>query len=173
MPTRISNPGSELVAEFRLYPMRQRGFSLLELIVVITIIGLSYVLLPKMVFSGVSGAELRSNARAVATGLRLARDAAINSKREAVLSIDMENRQFTLPNDTKLHKLNEQLDVKLYTSQADLISEKIGSIRFYPDGSSNGGRVTVAAGERGYEIDVDWLTGHVTIKDKPAGDGRG
>ncbi len=153
--------------------MRQRGFSLLEVIVVITIIALSYTLLPKMIFGGVSGAELRSNARAVATGLRLTRDAAINTKREAVLSINMENREFTLPNDTKLHKLNNQLDVKLYTSEADLISDKIGMIRFFPDGSSNGGRVTVAAGERGFEIDVDWLTGHVTIKDKPTGDGRG
>ena len=153
--------------------MRQRGFSLLEVIVVITIIGLAYVLLPKMVFSGVSGAELRANARAVATGLRIARDAAINTKREAVMSLDMENRQFTLPNNTKLHKLHEQLDVKLYTAQADLISEKVGTIRFFPDGSSNGGRVTVGTGERGFEIDVDWLTGHVTIKDKPAGDARG
>lgn len=153
--------------------MRQRGFSLLEVIVVITIIGLAYVLLPKMVFSGVSGAELRANARAVATGLRIARDVAINTKREAVLSLDMENRQFTLPNNAKLHKLHELLDVKLYTAQADLISEKVGTIRFFPDGSSNGGRVTVGTGERGFEIDVDWLTGHVTIKDKPAGDARG
>ncbi|MBC7625387.1 MAG: GspH/FimT family pseudopilin [Aeromicrobium sp.] len=153
--------------------MRQRGFSLLEVIVVITIIGLAYVLLPKMVFSGVSGAELRANARAVATGLRIARDVAINTKREAVLSLDMENRQFTLPNNAKLHKLHELLDVKLYTAQADLISEKVGTIRFFPDGSSNGGRVTVGTGERGFEIDVDWLTGHVTINDKPAGDARG
>ena len=153
--------------------MRQRGFSLLEVIVVITIIALSYTLLPKMVFSGVSGAELRSNARAVATGLRRARDAAINTKREAVMSINLESREFTLPNDAKLHKLNEKLDVKLFTSEADQISDKVGMIRFYPDGSSNGGRVTVAAGERGFEIDVDWLTGHVTIKDKPVGDSRG
>ena len=152
--------------------MRQRGFSLLEMIVVITIIGLAYTLLPKMVFSGVSGAELRSNARAVATGLRIARDAAINTKRETVLSLDMENRMFTLPNDPKLHKLNDQLDVKLYTAAADVISDKVGTIRFFPDGSSNGGRVTVAAGERGFEIDVDWLTGHVTINDKPVGGPR-
>ena len=153
--------------------MRQRGFSLLEVIVVITIIALAYTLLPQMVFSGVSGAELRSNARAVATGLRRARDAAINTKREAVMLINLENREFTLPNDAKLHKLNDKLDVKLYTSEADLISDKVGTIRFFPDGSSNGGRVTVAAGERGFEIDVDWLTGHVTINDKPAGDVRG
>ena len=153
--------------------MRQPGFSLLEVMMVLVIIALSYLLLPKLVFSGVSGAELRSNARAVATGLRLTRDAAINSKRESVLSLNLESREFTLPNDIRLHKLNDKLDVKLYTAEADLISDKVGTIRFYPDGSSNGGRVTVAAGERGFEIEVDWLTGHVTIKDKPVGESRG
>ncbi|MBL8525340.1 MAG: GspH/FimT family pseudopilin [Betaproteobacteria bacterium] len=153
--------------------MRQRGFSLLELIVVITIIGLAYTLVPKMVFGGVSGAELRSNVRAVAAGLRLAREAAISTKREAVLTLDLDNRTFTVQNDSRVHKLNETLEVKLYTSQADLVTEKIGAIRFYPDGSSNGGRVTVAAGDRSFEVDVDWLTGHVTINDKISTDSRG
>lgn len=151
----------------------QHGYSLLELVVVIVIMGLAYTLLPKMVFSGVSGAELRSNARAVATGLRLTRDAAINTRREAVMMLDLESREFLVQNDPKTHKLHEKLDVKLYTSQADLITDKVGSIRFYPDGSSNGGRVTVGAGGRAFEVDVDWLTGHVTIKDGPAGDARG
>ena len=100
--------------------MRQSGFSLLEVMMVLVIIAMSYMLLPKLVFSGVSGAELRSNARAVATGLRLARDAAINTKRESVLSINLESREFTLPNDTRLHKLNDKLDVKLHrTSRSD------------------------------------------------------
>lgn len=145
---------------------RQHGFSLIEVIVVIVIMGLAYTLVPKMVFSGVSGADLRSNARAVATGLRVTRDTAINTRREAVMSVDLEKREFMVQNDAKVHKLHEQLDVKLYTSQADLITDKIGSIRFYPDGSSNGGRVTVAAGGRAFEVDVDWLTGRVTINDK-------
>ncbi|MEO8101066.1 MAG: GspH/FimT family pseudopilin [Betaproteobacteria bacterium] len=152
--------------------MGQQGYSLLEVIVVIVIMGLSYTLLPKMVFSGVSGAELRSNVRAVATGLRLTRDAAINTRREAVMTLDLESREFTVQNDVKVHKLHDKLDVKLYTSQADLITDKVGSIRFYPDGSSNGGRVTVSAGGRAFEVDVDWLTGRVSIKDGPAGDGR-
>jgi len=152
--------------------MLQRGFSLLEILVVIVIIGASYALLPKMIFSGVSGAELRSNVRAVATGLRLTRDAAINTRREAVMTLDLENRQFTVQNDAKVHKLHDKLDVKLYTSQADLITDKVGTIRFYPDGSSNGGRVTVSAGGRAFEVDVDWLTGRVSIKDGPIGDGH-
>jgi general secretion pathway protein H len=153
--------------------MRQSGFSLLEIIVVLVIIAMSYTLLPKMVFSGVSGADLRANVRAVATGLRLTRESAINTRREAVMTLDLENRVFTVQNDAKVHKLHEQIDVKLYTSQADLITDKVGTIRFYPDGSSNGGRVTVGAGGRAFEVDVDWLTGRVSVKDAPAGDLRG
>ena len=45
------------------------------------------------------------------------------------------------------------------------VDDKIGSIRFYPDGGSNGGRITVASGERKFEVDVDWLTGRVAILD--------
>ena len=57
------------------------------------------------------------------------------------------------------------IELKLFTAQSDLVSEHAGAIRFYPDGGSNGGRVTLAAGERKYEVDVDWLTGRVAILD--------
>lgn len=153
----------------------QRGFTLIEMVVVIVLIGLAYTLLPKLAFGGVSGPELKSNVRAVATGLRMARDAAINTKREAMLTIDLDARIFTVQNDSRVHKLNEKIDVKLYTAQADLVSEKVGSIRFFPDGSSNGGRVTIGAGGRDFAVDVDWLTGRVTISELAglAGDPRG
>jgi general secretion pathway protein H len=36
-------------------------------------------------------------------------------------------------------------------------------VRFFPDGGSNGGRITLAAGDRKYDVDVDWLTGRVAI----------
>jgi general secretion pathway protein H len=150
---------------------RARGFSLIEIMLVLVIVVIAYAFLPRAIFSGVSGAELRSNVRAVATGLRMARDKAIHSKREAALTLDLENRSFTVPADDKQHKLNDLLEVKLFTAEADLISEKVGSIRFYPDGSSNGGRVSIGAGGRVFEIDVDWLTGHVTIGEKQ-GDAR-
>ena len=38
-------------------------------------------------------------------------------------------------------------------------------MRFFADGGSNGGRVTLAAGERKFDIDIDWLTGRVAIQD--------
>ena len=97
----------QVSARHRTYRL-QRGYSLLELVVVIVIMGLAYTLLPKMVFDGVSGADLRSNARAVATGLRLTRDAAINTRREAVMTLDLESREFSVQNDPKPHKLHEK-----------------------------------------------------------------
>jgi general secretion pathway protein H len=143
--------------------MRSRGFTLLEILIVVSIIALSYTLLPKIFFSGVSGADLKSNARQVAGGLKLARDAAIYSRKSAFLSLDLGNRAFTVDGDAKVHQLHPEVELKLFTAQDDLVSDTVGTIRFFPDGSSNGGRITVGSGARKYLIDIDWLTGRVTI----------
>jgi len=149
--------------------MKARGFTLLEILIVISIIALSYTLLPKMFFSGVSGADLKSNARQVAGGLKLARDAAIYSRKPAFLSLDLANRTFTVDGDARVHKLHPDVEVKLFTAQDDLVSDTVGTIRFFADGSSNGGRVTVGSGARKYLIDIDWLTGRVTIDESKDG----
>jgi general secretion pathway protein H len=44
------------------------------------------------------------------------------------------------------------------------VDDKIAGIRFLPDGSSTGGRITVAVGEFEQLIDVDWVTGRVTVR---------
>jgi general secretion pathway protein H len=150
---------------------RQRGFTLLEIVLVLVLIAISFTILPRFVFNGVSGAELRANVRDVATALRMTRNAAITDKREAVLTLNLDGREFTLPNDSRVHRLNEKIDLELFTAQSDLVAEKVGMIRFFPDGSSNGGRVTVGAGQRKFAVDIDWLTGRVTISELP-GDAR-
>ena len=82
-----------------------------------------------------------------------------------VLTMAGGEMRFKVDRDPKEHALPRDVDLKLYTAQKDLVDEKVGSIRFYPDGGSNGGRITVGSGERKYEIDVDWLTGRVAILD--------
>jgi len=62
-----------------------------------------------------------------------------------------------------VHKLAQELELKLFTAQSDLINDNVGAIRFFPDGGSNGGRITLASGERKFNVDVDWLTGRVAI----------
>jgi general secretion pathway protein H len=89
----------------------------------------------------------------------------VASRRETRLLLDLEARTFRIDRDARVHTLPKQVDLKLFTAQRDLVDEKSGAIRFFPDGGSNGGRITIAAGERKYEVDVDWLTGRVAIAD--------
>jgi general secretion pathway protein H len=85
------------------------------------------------------------------------------TRRDALLTLDMESREYLSTGEGEAHKLPDNIDIKLFTAQTEVTSEKRGSIRFYPDGSSTGGRITVASGERKYLVDVDWLTGRVSI----------
>ena len=121
--------------------------------------------LPTIGGTGASSMELRSAARQLAAGLRMARSEALSQRRETFLVLDLERRRFKVDKDVQEHALPERVDLKLFTAQNDLVSDKVGAIRFFPDGGSNGGRITVASGERKYEVDVDWLTGRVAILD--------
>jgi general secretion pathway protein H len=74
-------------------------------------------------------------------------------------------KRFRVSDDARIHKLPDGVTLKLFTAQNDLVDANVGAIRFFPDGGSNGGRITIAAGERKFEVDVDWLTGRVAILD--------
>ena len=143
----------------------QRGFTLLELLLVLVIAAAGYALVVRFTSGGVSGAELKSAARAVAAGLRDARGAAIATQETVALTLDLERRSFEVSGGKRPRALPERLELKLYTAQSEVVDDKRGAIRFYPDGSSTGGRVTVASGERRFLVDVDWLTGRVSIKE--------
>jgi general secretion pathway protein H len=142
-----------------------RGVTLLELLIVLSIMAIVAAMVMPMFGSGVSSSEMKSAARQIAAGLRVARSDALVTRQEKRLTFDLEQRTFQVEGNPKQHALPKQLEMKLFTAQRDLVDEKVGAIRFYPDGGSNGGRVTIAAGERKYEIDVDWLTGRVAIAD--------
>lgn len=44
-----------------------------------------------------------------------------------------------------------------------MIDDAVAAVRFYPDGSATGGRITVSGAERTYHVMLDWLTGTVSI----------
>ena len=136
------------------------GFTLLEVIVVLALGVMIYALILSVPFRG-NAADLKAAARSVASGLRHAQTTAITTRRDATLTIDVEAREFVTSGDPQVRRLPDSIDLKLFTAQSETTSERRGSIRFYPDGSSTGGRVTVSSGERKYLVDVDWLTGRV------------
>jgi len=142
-----------------------RGVTLLELLIVLSIMAVLAALVVPRFTGGVSTSELKGATRDIAAGLRLARSEALATRKETRLVLDLEQRSFRVEPDARTRALPRQIELKLFTAQSDLVSEKVGAIRFFPDGGSNGGRVTLAAGERKYNVDIDWLTGRVAILD--------
>jgi general secretion pathway protein H len=89
----------------------------------------------------------------------------MSTRRDATLILDLETREFEVSGIEGARALPRDIELKLFTAQSEALTEKKGAIRFYPDGSSTGGRITVASGERKYLVDVDWITGRVSIDD--------
>ena len=143
--------------------MRARGFTLLEVIVVLAIAGIIMAVVLGAPLRSATAGDLKASARMLASGLRQAQTTAITTRRDAVMTIDVEAREFRVGNEART--VSDKVDLKLYTAQSEVSSERLGAIRFYPDGSSTGGRITVSSGERKYLVDVDWITGRVSIGD--------
>lgn len=138
------------------------GFTLLELLAVLVILALvAAFVVPSLGRS--TGTELEAATRTLAAGLRQARSDAVNRNREAALTLDVEKREFRLTGDERVHELPESIRLELFTARSELESEQRGAIRFFSDGGSTGGRITISndAGRR--LVDVDWLTGRVRV----------
>ena len=148
--------------------MASRGFTLLELMVVLVILTLMVALVPPLLSGLGITTELRGSARQLAAGLRAARNAAITEQRAATLTVDLDSRTFKVSSDPRIIGLpaEDKVEIKLYTAQAELMSDKTGSIRFFSDGSSTGGHITLADDKVEYRVNVDWLTGRVNIEDR-------
>ena len=144
---------------------RGEGFTLLELIVVLALATIIYAVVLSVPFGKASAGDLKAAARTLAAGLRTVQSQAMASRRDALLTLDVEAREYVLTGDPVVRKLPDRIDLKLYTAQSEVASAQKASIRFYPDGSSTGGRITVYSGERKYLVDVDWITGRVAITD--------
>lgn len=154
--SRVSNSAS--------FCCRRRGFTLLELLVVLVILSLVVaVAVPSLGRS--TATELKAAARDLVVGLRWTRTLALTKNLDAALSVDVEQRHFQLPGEKKLREFPSGIQITLFTARSELESEARGKIRFFPDGSSTGGRITLSTDRLAYLVDVDWLTGKVRLLD--------
>jgi general secretion pathway protein H len=135
----------------------------MELMVALAIIGLVLASVPMLVVSARPGPTVRAAAEDMASVLRLTRGEAIGRYGPAVFLLDVEERVYRGP-DGKEHVLDEGLDLNFVTARSELAGAKAGQIRFFPDGSATGGRITVSDGRRSYVVSVDWLTGTVDVE---------
>jgi general secretion pathway protein H len=114
--------------------------------------------------SGNEASKLKAAARDLASALRYARGQALISHQEATVTIDLANNTYTLNQRDKVYVMPEEIDVTLVTAQSE-INQGLAGVRFFPDGSSTGGRITLEWGNAGWRIDINWLTGQIELEE--------
>ena len=120
------------------------------------------VLVPS--FNNDRAVEIQAVVRDLVSGVRYARNHAVSRQRESTFVMDIDARNFEVPGTGFKRGFPADVDVTLYTVRSELNDGHIGAIRFFPDGTSTGGRITVtASGRQSTYIDVDWLTGRVNV----------
>ncbi len=143
---------------------KQSGFTLLEMIVVLLIIATAATLLGTSVVGRLDSVRVATAARDVSAALRLTRSQAILKREEMFLEVDLDKRTYKAPGREPV-QLPEALELKLLTASTEVDSGNVGRIRFFSDGGSTGGRVTLIAGEREWKVNVSWLTGEIQLDD--------
>jgi general secretion pathway protein H len=108
--------------------------------------------------------RFRGAAREIAAALRSARQAALAKQADATFTLDVERKSYLVSGgaDRKLDAPKDSV-LSLTTASTERREEAKGSIRFFADGSSTGGSVTIAFRNRRERIAVDWLTGRVQV----------
>ena len=141
------------------------GFTLIELLVSLAILGFALTLIAgyKPPWSRELG--LQATAGELAAGLRLARSEAILSNQPVLFDLDLVDHRYRIGTGTP-RRLPAGLSLELLTISGEALNGREGDIRFNPDGSSTGGRISLADGRRRIGVGVDWLTGRVSIADE-------
>lgn len=132
----------------------ERGFTLLEMIVVLAVLGLTVGLVIAHGPLRSAGLDARSAASMLAGTLRAARSEAIADDRPVGVAFD-----------------GPAGLVRVGTGPARPLGARLEPpgrpLVFLPDGSSAGARIGVASGPVRKVVAVDWLTGRVAVSDGP------
>ncbi len=131
------------------------GFSLLEMLVVLAILGLAVGLVAGRARQGAGGVVLRGAAVELRDALRLARGAAIAGNRPVEVLLDAAGGQVLRQGAAPL------------VLPPGVVLSGPGRIQFAPEGGSSGGVLLLRQGERRMAVSVDWLTGQVRLADAP------
>lgn len=139
-----------------------RGFSLLEIIVVVGMIALLMSFAAYTLSKQLPGQQLRSSAKELAAELRFTKSLAMVTGEAQSFKINAKTREWSGP---KNHSgvMPKSLDIIATTARIEQPEEDVAAIKFFPDGAATGGRIVLQHDTAKWQVDVKWLTGEVTV----------
>lgn len=142
---------------------RSNGFTLVELLVCLAIASVLAVMSLPYVAGGAGRMRLESEARGVAALLRGARERALAERQPIAVRIDPATRSVTVDGGRSSYRLSASEQLGLLADDGGA-KGFVAAIVFAPDGGSSGGLLVMKAGGHQLTLDVDWLTGAVTME---------
>ena len=142
---------------------RQRGFTLLEIIVVLAIIAAATLLGAMAVTGGFERMHLQSSSKQILANLRYTRAQAMATGTPQRFVIDPQAHIWQAPNG-RHGSVHKSLAIHFIGAREATPARGVGAIVFFPDGASTGGRVQLISGRAAWNVDVKWLTGEVSLR---------
>jgi len=152
-----------------------KGFSLIELIIVLIIISLLVLLVTPTLTKTINHIETKRTAKRISSILRYCRSDAVNKKKVYQISFDTASGLVSILSGEEgedqlttqwSYSLSKDIRVEKIDVGETLFENSHPSFEFYPNGGSNGGRTVIRSGEsKGYSIRVDFLTGSVKVEE--------
>jgi general secretion pathway protein H len=147
---------------------RAHGFTLLELMIVLLVSVLGLVAVGSSISSGNQTTKLLATARDIASALHYAHGEALMTRNPVSVTLNLEENSYQISTKDKIYHFPSEIEVSVVVAEEEFSGEGVAGIRFFADGSSTGGRVTLVWGKQLRRLDVNWITGEVSINDEAA-----
>jgi general secretion pathway protein H len=139
------------------------GFTLLEMVCVLAIIGLMAAVLLPSVSRQTSRPRLEAYAIEAATLLKADRNAAIRRRIEVTTQVDAGSRSVRSGATGETVRIPEDVRFEALLPENCNNRPVVASISFLASGMSCGGVIALTHLDAGYEIRINWLTGRIEV----------
>jgi len=138
------------------------GFTLIEVLVVLIMLAVLAGTVAFNMSGSLHASKIRGASKELVAALRYTRSQAVIKHSEQKLVINVTEKSYQAPGKPKVI-LPEGMELKVFAAESEVPSEEQAGFRFFSDGSSTGGRVTLIYDERFWRINIAWLTGEVRM----------
>lgn len=141
---------------------KQSGYTLMELLVVMVIIALATAVIAPRLITNSPARSVKNNSMQLVTLYKKGRVLALRTGISQIVLVDTITKTAWLSDGAKI-KFADDINIDTITAEPESDAGLAG-IRFFPDGTSTGGEITLSSDKTSYVISVVWLNAEVRLE---------